>query len=177
MGIQDRATDARCKEFQKQEESALKAAFHWSAWSKKCLKEVIDQVEMLTACYSYGDGQLTLTDDACFALNKADCGNEKLIELLNTVTVPYLDVRISDMNGSILPNLWFEWIDASVDDQITDMKTAVQNMVLAIETRLEILAELSAGISQLEEQIAAAKAELAAGLLAFSNVVAEDESE
>jgi hypothetical protein len=62
-------------------------------------------------------------------------------------------------------------------NQLTEIKTILQNMVMAIEIHLEIIAEMSAGIPQLDEQIAAAKAELAVGLLAFSNVVAEDESE
>jgi hypothetical protein len=64
-----------------------------------------------------------------------------------------------------------------MENQLTEIKSTLQNMVMAIEIRLEIIAEISAGIPQLEEQIAAAKSELAAGLLAFSDIVAEDESE
>jgi hypothetical protein len=80
-----------------------------------------------------------------------------------------METRINDINAVTAV--------ITVNNQIEDIKTVLRHIVMALEIRLENLAEMSAGIPQLEEQIAAAKGELAAGLLAFSDIVAEDESE
>jgi len=65
----------------------------------------------------------------------------------------------------------------AMNNQIEEMKAAMKNMVMAIELRVEILAELAAGVPQIEEHVRGLKADLVAGLMAFSYVASEDEVE
>lgn len=103
MAIQDKATDAQARKFENDKAKILSSSSDWDLTSKKYLEEVLNQLEVMTAYYSYGNGDICIESRTMW--NTLDA--EVIIPQINEIIKPILDIEVSD--SGFPTKLWFEW--------------------------------------------------------------------
>ena len=105
MAKEDRATDAQAEQFENNKAKILLSSSDWDLASKKYLEEVLNGLELMTAYYSYGNGEISIENRAMWNTLDADV----VISQINRAIKPVLDIEVS--NSSFPTTLWFEWGD------------------------------------------------------------------
>ena len=102
MAKEDRATDAQARKFENNKAKILLASNDWDLASKKYLEEVLNGLELMTAYYSYGNGEINVESRAMWNTLDADV----VISKINTAIKPDLNIEVSD--SGFPTTLWFE---------------------------------------------------------------------
>ena len=98
----DKATDSQISEFEMRRAEITAAACNWDVKEKKYLEAVLDQLSVMMAFYSYGNGDLCIEESSAWSTLSRD----KIISAINKLTQSKLGVTLS---GSRFPDvLWFE---------------------------------------------------------------------
>ena len=99
----DRATDIQSENFALKKAKILSLTKNWNIESRKYLKLVLDGLEVMTAFYSYGNGDIVIEDNSSWRT----LDSEKIIPMINSVIKPELDIEVFD-NSHFPTALWFE---------------------------------------------------------------------
>jgi|GEM_PF-2120025 len=111
MAYCDKATDAQAADFADKKAKILFSASTWDFGSRKYLEAVLDQLEMMTAFYSYGNGDIAIDNHPIWeTLDPA-----VVIPMINGVIKPDLDIEVFNINNTFPTRLWFE-IEDLVDE-------------------------------------------------------------
>jgi hypothetical protein len=104
MAACDRATDQEAANFADRKAKILASTRAWSLESKNYLEAVLDQLEMMTAYYSYGNGEIVIEDDSRW--NTLD--PQIIIPMVNRAIKPDLNIEVSEDCNKFPTVLWFE---------------------------------------------------------------------
>lgn len=118
MGKLDNATPQREAIFAAQEAQALSAASGWDRNMLACLQEVVGALKTMTAWYSYGNGNINIDRSL---VRWVRCDEYELVERLNSIVVPYLEINLSReiiQNDPSSFSMWFEMI--GLYDELND---------------------------------------------------------
>jgi hypothetical protein len=107
----DRATDEEEAIFADKKADILSSTSTWDVVSKKYLEAVLDGLEMMTAYYSYGNGEIAIEDNSTW--NTLD--SEEIIPMINRVIKPNLNIEVSEIHNKFPTTLWFE-VGSLTDD-------------------------------------------------------------
>jgi hypothetical protein len=117
MAKGDRATDAEAARFAEKKARILSSITTWDFRSKKYLEAVLDGLEMMTAHYSYGNGEITIEDDSAWKTLEPDV----IIPMINGVIKPALSIEVSAISSNFPTALWFEmgglWDDPDENEE------------------------------------------------------------
>jgi hypothetical protein len=104
MAACDKATDEEAAIFATKKAKILASVRAWSLESKKYLEAVLDQLEMMTAWYSYGNGEIVMEDSRGWnTLNP-----QIIIPMINGAIKTDLNIEVSDESNKFPTILWFE---------------------------------------------------------------------
>lgn len=85
----------------------IDSGFYTSTWdinSKKYFEAVLNSLEIMTAYYSYGNGEITLDQNSAWhSLNL-----NVIIPMINGAIKPDLSIKVSETNSNFPTKLWFE---------------------------------------------------------------------
>ena len=112
----DKATDSQVSEFEARREEVSASACDWDVKEKKYLDAVLDQLSVMMAFYSYGNGDLSVEDNPMWST----LSQEKLIPAINRLTQAKMGVTFS--NRCFPSVLWFE---SSMNEQNQEETTIV----------------------------------------------------
>lgn len=109
----DKATDLQVNEFEIGRDDISIASRNWSAIEKTYLEAVLDQLSVMRAFYSYGNGSLCVEDNLGVSLLQW----ENLVSSINQLTRAKLGVSVSC--DRFPDSLWFE-VDMKEDQIVVD---------------------------------------------------------
>ncbi len=107
----DMASNAEAEKFADNKSKILSTANTWNLSSRKYLEAVLNALEMMTAYYSYGNGEITIEDDSAWDT----LAPEMIIPMINEVIKPQLGIEVSNISNRFPTTLWFE-----IDDLMND---------------------------------------------------------
>lgn len=101
----DKASDEQAEKFAIKKDKILSLAkATWNNKSYKYLELVLDQLEMMTAYHSYGNGQIPIEEDPLWE----SLESEKIIYMINSLIKPELGIIVEDPYSFFPEALEFE---------------------------------------------------------------------
>lgn len=103
----DKATNVEAASFADKKAKILSSTKTWDFRAQKYLEAVLEQLEMMTAYYSYGNGEITIEDNSTWNTLNADA----IIPTLNGAIKPHLSIEVSEIYNKFPTTLWFEIVE------------------------------------------------------------------
>jgi Ni,Fe-hydrogenase III component G len=100
----DMATDEEEANFADKKARILSSVSTWDVKSKKYLEAVLDGLEMMTAYYSYGNGEINIENSSTWNTLEP----EVIVTMINRVIKPNLNIEVSEIYNKFPTTLWFE---------------------------------------------------------------------
>ncbi len=104
MSRDDKATDEQSKSFENKKMLILSLAKNWSLETKKYLEAVLEELEVMTAYYSYGNGEITIENKSLWRTLDSDL----VLPMINKLITPQLGIELSEVYSKFPTTLWFE---------------------------------------------------------------------